>query len=192
MERLPRSWQDLGKIMARSWQDNHGKTCKLLLIVHNLFFSQIFLVICDICKGCFNNFEYNNYWSKIVIMTENTHNSLNKLHLLRPSFGTWDYGIAIIVKVDHTKQTFQVATTCDFAISVWKPTFLAVICLQNSNHANALPIEVRVSTSAFRKCNRKLNIWIKNSLLLSWLTSVRLRFNRKHAYCFGLTECFSD
>ena len=138
--------QGFGKIMARSWQDNHGKPCKLLLIVHNLFFSQTFFVICDICKGCFNIFEYNNYWSKIVIMTENTHNSLSKLHLLRPSFGTWDYGIAIIVKVDHTKTD-----------KVWKPTFLAVLCLQNSNHANALPIEVRVSTSAFRKCNKN---WI--------------------------------
>ena len=31
--------QDHGKIMARSCQDNHGKTCKLVLIVHNLFFS---------------------------------------------------------------------------------------------------------------------------------------------------------
>ena len=44
---LSRSWQimihgTLVKIMARSWQDNHSKTYKLVLIVHNLFFSRKF------------------------------------------------------------------------------------------------------------------------------------------------------
>ena len=53
---LSRSWQimirgTLVKIMARSWQDldkiTMVKTCKLVLIVHNLFFSQKFLVVCN-------------------------------------------------------------------------------------------------------------------------------------------------
>ena len=53
---LSRSWQimirgTLVKIMARSWQNldkiTMVKTCKLVLIVHNLFFSQKFLVVCN-------------------------------------------------------------------------------------------------------------------------------------------------
>ena len=33
--------QDHGQIMARSWQDNHGKTCELLLFVLFILFTKI-------------------------------------------------------------------------------------------------------------------------------------------------------
>ena len=123
--------QDHGKIMARSWQDNHGKTCKLVLIVHNLFFSQKFFVVCNFWISHCNNFGHNIYWLKIVFNWK-----LSKICSIIcctywPSFVTWEHGIVTTNMTYHTKQTpNQVIATCGFAISVWKPTILAMICLE--------------------------------------------------------------